>query len=158
MKIHHPETTILLLLLVVLLSAAAFCDARENPKTASSRWLDNIAKRKVAPRFLGCSFGTRVCHNRALGKKARCCGNRCVNVKSDENNCGRCGKRCPFSWRCCNGKCIDPKSNAFHCGGCNNRCAAGVSCTFGLCGYAEQRRPLPHSRHRRRHRRHHSHS
>ncbi|CAA6673315.1 unnamed protein product [Spirodela intermedia] len=165
MESLRPRIAVLLLLFA-LLAAAEFHEAHANPETPASRWLEKVTKRKTG-RHSGCSARPWVCHRGAFpqpfAKKTTCCRNRCVDVSSDENNCGLCGVRCPFSWRCCNGKCVDPKSNPLHCGGCNNRCAAGSRCSHGMCGYAQHYQPLPHrtapprrvhSRHRH-HRRHH---
>ncbi len=41
---------------------------------------------------------------------------------------------CPISGQlCCGEQCIDVKSNPDHCGKCNNKCTSGV-CTDGVCG------------------------
>lgn len=54
----------------------------------------------------------------------------CENLKTDNNNCGACGKTCPtyFSWACDQGECGGPCPNGTHCG-------FGVCCpyTYGFC-------------------------
>lgn len=73
-------------------------------------------------------------------ERRMCCRNRCVEVSSDENNCGVCGVRCLFGWQCCTGLCMHTNTNPFHCGNCFQRCHSGSLCSYGLCGYAL---PLP---------------
>src|SRR5579883_501379 len=71
----------------------------------------------------------------------------CVDLTSDLNNCGACGKPCDSSaadscvggqcqcgsgaecagLACCGGACVDPNSDPNNCGGC------GVSCMGGTC-------------------------
>ncbi|MQM23669.1 hypothetical protein Taro_056736 [Colocasia esculenta] len=122
--------------------------------TTSSPWLEKVYRR---PRVSGCWERPWVCQQGEdqqqqqqqqqqqggwfppFGRKM-CCWNRCVDVTSDDNNCGLCGVRCPFNWRCCGGICVDLGTNPFHCGGCNSRCSFGSLCSFGMCGYAL---PLP---------------
>jgi hypothetical protein len=87
-----------------------------------------------------------------------CCGDACVNVGSDVNHCGMCGRACPTppnttvvcaAGTCgvrgcvpgtadCNGTVADgcevfTATDTNHCGRCNNRCAAGSSCEMGAC-------------------------
>ncbi|XVF87773.1 hypothetical protein PTKIN_Ptkin18bG0147700 [Pterospermum kingtungense] len=65
-----------------------------------------------------------------------CCKKKCVNVKTDRHNCGKCGKKCKYSEICCKGKCVNPMSHEKHCGGCNNSCDKGSKCLYGMCSYA----------------------
>lgn len=59
---------------------------------------------------------------RLLGQ--RCCGNVCVNVEFDPNNCGDCGVICPTSTRCEGGSC---------CGAPGAACVLGSQCCSGTC-------------------------
>jgi hypothetical protein len=80
------------------------------------------------------------------GKKRKCkggkkrCGKKCVNLKTDRTNCGRCGQRCNTGRPdCVNGHCIAsvcPDNGLF--------CASGVTnCTPGCaCGTAIDGRPF----------------
>ncbi|CAI9086822.1 OLC1v1020738C1 [Oldenlandia corymbosa var. corymbosa] len=82
-----------------------------------------------------CEVYPKVCHLKgSVGKD--CCNNKCVDVKSDNMNCSKCGDKCEEGNICCNGKCIDINTDKHHCGGCNNKCTHGVRCNYGMCGYA----------------------
>ncbi|XWS19383.1 hypothetical protein CRYUN_Cryun31cG0011000 [Craigia yunnanensis] len=65
-----------------------------------------------------------------------CCNKKCVDLKTDKFNCGKCGKKCNYSKICCEGKCVNPLSNQKHCGGCKNNCGKGNACLYGMCNYA----------------------
>jgi hypothetical protein len=64
------------------------------------------------------------------------CGDRCVNLKTNERHCGSCSNRCRSNQRCCNGNCVNLQKNERHCGRCFNRCAQGEECVDGVCGGA----------------------
>ncbi|KVI00769.1 stigma-specific STIG1-like protein 4 [Cynara cardunculus var. scolymus] len=93
----------------------------------------------------GCGDRPWICNDGGFPSQVRrrCCGNRCVEVTSDVNNCGVCGIRCPFTWQCCRGVCIDTNVNPFNCGRCFNRCPIFTFCTYGMCGYAGPSPPFP---------------
>ncbi|KAI3717911.1 hypothetical protein L1987_69826 [Smallanthus sonchifolius] len=101
--------------------------------------------RRVRHQAIGCADRPWVCNSGGFPSpvRRRCCGNRCVEVTSDVNNCGVCGIRCPFTWQCCRGVCIDTNINPFNCGRCFNRCPFFTFCTFGMCGYAGPLPPFP---------------
>lgn len=76
------------------------------------------------------------------------CGDRCVDVRSDEAHCGACERACPAGAECVSTRCeciepllacgapamcIDTSSDDSHCGGCGNRCPAGSACVGGKC-------------------------
>ncbi|KAJ4842767.1 hypothetical protein Tsubulata_013392 [Turnera subulata] len=65
-----------------------------------------------------------------------CCKKKCVDMKTDRLNCGKCGKKCKYSELCCKGKCVNPRSDKKNCGGCNNKCKKGSVCAYGMCSYA----------------------
>jgi hypothetical protein len=89
-----------------------------------------------------------------------CCGNACVNLTNDVNNCGGCGVRCGPSEtcsggrcvcggtsstvgggeacpaagsECCGGGCVAIATNASHCGGCGLVCGPSEICSGGRC-------------------------
>ena len=93
-------------------------------------------------------------------KKKKCgsgtvkCGTACVNLQTDAQNCGSCGKRCGNGAACkggkcqssttpcsapqirCGGQCVDPNSDENHCGGCGQKCQGDLTCLNGACGCA----------------------
>lgn len=81
------------------------------------------------------------------------CGNLCVKLSADTENCGKCGTLCPDDQACvagactfacpkdnikCGGdggarSCVNAKTDNQHCGGCNIACGAGQVCFGGVC-------------------------
>lgn len=75
------------------------------------------------------------------------CGDECVDLDFDENNCGDCGVECPAGEFCalgecvgtcdpplidCGGVCVDPTSDPTNCGACGNVCESAI-CRPGGC-------------------------
>lgn len=86
--------------------------------------------------YCGCAPGTKRC------------GNQCVHITTDVNNCGLCGHKCPPNSSChngmcvntcpsattqCLGGCVDLQTDSRNCGSCGAACAAGTSCANGTC-------------------------
>jgi len=74
-----------------------------------------------------CSAGTTVC------------GGGCVNLTSDNQNCGTCGRDCGKGLYCCNGECcllILCREHETKCGASNMSCTDLQTDTFscGACG------------------------
>ncbi len=86
------------------------------------------------------------------GANEDCCGTRCVDVRFDTANCGRCGNVCPgttCSAGSCTGTCvlgrldcdgnivngceIDAATDRANCGSCGRACSTGRSCDAGSC-------------------------
>jgi Stigma-specific protein, Stig1 len=61
------------------------------------------------------------------------CGDRCVNLQTNERHCGSCRNRCGSKQTCCGGRCVNLKRSERHCGRCSNRCAEGEECDHGVC-------------------------
>jgi hypothetical protein len=75
------------------------------------------------------------------------CNGLCVDVSSDEQNCGDCGTRCASTATCTNSQCQCPQANqtscpngcfdlssdSQNCGVCGNYCPTGVQCVAGKC-------------------------
>ena len=61
----------------------------------------------------------------------------CIDIKSDRDNCGECGKACPFpDWehmRCCQGTCRAVEIDRKNCGECGTTCAQEEDCLSGKC-------------------------
>lgn len=76
------------------------------------------------------------------------CNSTCVDLRTDNNNCGYCNNSCPAGTSCLNGNCAitcsagqascgngcfnlltDPR----HCGSCQNSCPYGMICSMGRC-------------------------
>ncbi|CAH2038189.1 unnamed protein product [Thlaspi arvense] len=84
---------------------------------------------------LTCDKSPKVC--RLKGSSGRdCCRKKCVDLRTNKLNCGRCGKSCQYSEVCCNGYCVNPMFDRRHCGGCFKKCNKGRSCAYGMCSYA----------------------
>ncbi len=79
-----------------------------------------------------------------------CANGKCVDVRSDVNNCGRpyhkCGNSVKFckngvclaecngdGAEICQGKCIDTRNNIDNCGGCDNKCGKNMMCSNSEC-------------------------
>jgi hypothetical protein len=85
------------------------------------------------------------------------CGGQCVDLMTDDDNCGSCGEscdglgdiglgygqicvggncQCPAGQEICGDEfpsCTDTSSHPIHCGTCFNPCAEGESCVEGVC-------------------------
>jgi hypothetical protein len=81
-----------------------------------------------------------------------CCGQVCVDLQSDPNNCGKCGSGCTApangfatceagaclldcdqGFTDCRGACVDTSSDPGNCGSCGGKCRNGESCLGGIC-------------------------
>jgi len=80
-------------------------------------------------------------NNRCSEGRTRC-GERCVNLKTNEHHCGSCHNRCGSNQTCCGGRCVNLQRSEHHCGSCSNHCAEGQECVDGVCG-SPTSPPLP---------------
>ena len=64
---------------------------------------------------------------------------RCIDIETDDNNCGGCDVKCSESntagpnSHCCGGTCHDFQIDPKHCGGCGVKCLEGKTCVAGKC-------------------------
>ena len=88
-----------------------------------------------------CQAGVCVCP-----APLRECDGKCIDVRSDQGNCGECKKsckkgqfcarmacQCPADLLMCGGDCIDVQSDIKNCGGCGKACESGLLCDKGAC-------------------------
>lgn len=76
------------------------------------------------------------------------CDDVCVNLDTDDDNCGACGEECDADEVCedgaceldcasgeeeCSGECVDLDTDEENCGDCGDDCAAGEACDDGIC-------------------------
>lgn len=82
------------------------------------------------------------------------CGDRCVDVASDNTHCGACGVSCGAGEVCsagacvtscqvgltqCGARCIDTQTDVRHCGACDVACPSGFVCDgTGVCALSCQ--------------------
>lgn len=130
-EVHRFAFMMLLLLVLIQIEGTPKPNVTSVSSSSHSPWL----KKTVKQRYVGCHGRHWVCSGGEFPPRSMCCGNRCVNVSSDNNNCGFCRIRCPFNWQCCKGLCRDINISIFNCGKCGHRCPFGELCYFGMCGY-----------------------
>ena len=81
------------------------------------------------------------------GKTA--CGGACVDLKSNNNHCGKCNlkcggalqctrgqcapKSCPPGWTLCGTACVKLTTDSKNCGKCGTTCSRGQKCVNGQC-------------------------
>jgi hypothetical protein len=72
------------------------------------------------------------------GSCSAMCGGKCVDTKTDDENCGKCGNKCSTGASCvqgtcqckssstmCGAECVDTKTDVANCGACGTRCGGG---------------------------------
>lgn len=99
----------------------------------------------------------RGCDGRSCKKGRTCCQRQCVDLETDDVNCGKCGNPCTPGSLCSNGRCTKPLtqgcgvdatgfarafcdgqcvaigSDVKNCGECGKACAANEICCLGTC-------------------------
>lgn len=110
-------------------------------RQASSSGMTTAGVQNSSPTHL---LGGSSCFGRGIAK----CGNDCVDLNNDPDNCGGCGFKCletavcsqlKCSYGCSSGEtncdrhCVSLQDDARHCGTCGNACADGQYCAAGMC-------------------------
>ncbi|KAJ0044914.1 hypothetical protein Pint_04079 [Pistacia integerrima] len=101
------------------------------PTKRGSRFLAEVKNPRAADH---CHKDNEVCY--AQGQNATCCNNKCMDLSTDDKNCGACKNKCKYTETCCRGECVNLSFDKRHCGSCNNRCPTGEYCVYGMCDYA----------------------
>jgi hypothetical protein len=104
-------------------------DQEQEEASAEARPLARILHQRSSKKC----WSKKKCHK--FYKSPGCCNKRCVNLSSDNRNCGACGKHCGWGRKCCGGKCVSITSDVYNCGRCGHKCAKHVKCQYGICGY-----------------------
>ncbi|KAG2684345.1 hypothetical protein I3843_10G071300 [Carya illinoinensis] len=100
-----------------------------NSLRGSGRFLAQKIK-AVKARLMTCDKAPRVCRlKNSPGRN--CCNKKCVDLKINGVNCGKCERKCRYRQICCMGTCVNTLSDKKNCGGCKK----GGSCAYGLCNY-----------------------
>ncbi|KAJ0803584.1 putative stigma-specific protein Stig1 [Helianthus annuus] len=96
-------TLIILMALAINLSATPIEDEEDLvPISGSLRGASRFLAQHMRG-LLKCNKNPRLC--RAKGSPGPdCCNKKCVNVKTDKQNCGLCGKKCKNQEICCKGE------------------------------------------------------
>jgi len=115
-----------------------------------------------------CRNGQKLCNGRCIANASPCgavpnppvlppapapsglipCAGVQVDPRTDEANCGACGRACPAGGRCVDGecfcpagtsrcpgidRCVDLLTDPANCAACGNRCGPGQTCVDGRC-------------------------
>ncbi|GLU18146.1 hypothetical protein SLE2022_344610 [Rubroshorea leprosula] len=120
----------ILFFFLVTVALATILSAKHLPLPRTGRFLADKPRVQST-----CDQFPTVCRSKG-SSGPDCCNKQCVDVMTDRDNCGKCGKKCGYSEMCCDGGCVKPSVDEKHCGRCNHRCNKGSSCVYGLCSYA----------------------
>lgn len=124
--------TLILVLLMKIEGNSTSSIPNEVNKNSSSTMLEEIRVDQIYP---GCSTTPGICGQGEFPPRTMCCGNRCVDVTTDRDNCGLCGFRCLFNFQCCNRFCVNINLSPLNCGACGRACPFGSLCLFGRCAF-----------------------
>lgn len=124
-------------------------DARRRRRRKSRRRLRNRAR--IGARQGGVRAQAATC-TLACDPVLSCCTGSCVDLQTDANNCGKCGKSCAapangasncVDGAClifcdpgfvdCGDVCVDTSADSDNCGSCGAKCRNGESCLSGIC-------------------------
>ncbi|KAL9253281.1 Stigma-specific STIG1-like protein [Drosera capensis] len=132
-KLKHSNVMCMVSFLL-LLTTVVVVEGCEQEHTTSSRFIRRStlasAPPPPPPRHHGCKTKPSIC-----GKTKTCCGNNCIDLTMNSENCRACGKVCPVGTKCCSSTCVNTDFDPNNCGGCGEKCDAGKACMFGMCDY-----------------------
>ena len=143
---------------VTPLSEALFVDNTANvdgdflvsgPDGPYERWFGRCV-------IAGCGDGTcnngETCSSCPADCPGTSCGGTCVDLASDNHNCGSCGKACAGGMECTGGQCACPAGESAcygycknlsndprFCGSCTNTCPSSAACVGGKCEWCGDR-------------------
>ncbi|KAK9155624.1 hypothetical protein Sjap_003104 [Stephania japonica] len=101
-----------------------------------SRFLAEEKNPRASPRAkYHCQKDNSVCYEEG-SPGTTCCNNKCIDVKTDRDNCGGCKNKCKYTYECCDGQCVNLAYDKRHCGQCFHKCLNGDFCLYGMCDYA----------------------
>jgi hypothetical protein len=142
---------------VDLTSTATSCGSCGNVCSAG---LDCVAGKCKATQCSAANEGKPCIEGTLTGT---CCSSACVDLATDENNCGHCDTACPSILtcanygcgldscdatqnglpchlgtshqlgQCCQSACVDTQSDPANCNGCGLPCPNGKQCVAGSC-------------------------
>ncbi len=93
------------------------------------------AKDGTCPDGYDCT-SARQCVVRASCAGGEDCSGTCVDLTTDERNCGACGAACLAGQSCCGSACTDTTTSTTNCGSCGRACGGALTCLQGQCGCA----------------------
>jgi hypothetical protein len=136
----------------------ACVDTQTDPANCGTcgRWCDSsaecIAGECIATCSESCDGDVELCIDGACECRSGLvrCGDECVDVSSDDDHCGMCGRECdddggsPFcragtcasdcgALALCDEECIDLASDPLNCGVCDRECHPSQVCVSGEC-------------------------
>ncbi|XP_027368589.1 stigma-specific STIG1-like protein 1 [Abrus precatorius] len=129
-------TLLMLLLLIKVEGNSTPKEDYENVTNVASS-SPKLMKQDKNQAIVGCRNTPWICSQGEFPPRSLCCGDLCVDITTDRNNCGLCGIRCPYNWLCCNRLCRNTNLNPFNCGSCGRICPIGRFCIFGFCAYQQ---------------------
>ena len=114
------------------------CDGQDQNCNGVADEEEPTAVAECVERGLVCNGERCVC----AGENEMRCSGDCLDVSTDPDNCGFCGRVCPSGIACidgdcacphgyCDGECVDTRTSVQHCGGCRRFCTG--ECIDGEC-------------------------
>ncbi|KAL5101289.1 hypothetical protein RYX36_005616 [Vicia faba] len=142
LAIQFATVVTLLLVLLIKIEGGHSVSIRNDELNKNS--INSVAEEVgMNEESLDCTTRPWRCSTGTFPPRSVCCGNRCVDIAKDINNCGICGVNCPLNWQCCNRLCINTNLSPLNCGGCGRICPIGRLCRSGVCAATFANPALP---------------